>query len=531
MLHIVKQAAAAPARPAHGVRTIRRVESVLDLKTYDEVLAGFSWPRLWALFDGNEERMNLAHECIDRHRGKGTAISVKFADGRSEHYSFDELSDLTGKFANWLAQRGIGKGDRVAVIVDPSLGFYTGMFGAMKRGAIAVPMFTLFGPEGLALRINDCKPKLILVQVDPTPLRAQFPDAQVVRVDEAFWAELKNVPGTFCWDTKSSDLALFQYTSGTTRELPDAVKHTHRSVVTLMVAALYGLGLRPGDRYFCPSSPAWGHGLAHGTLSPLALGISTASYSGKFDAARIFEALQEFRIDTMAAAPTVFRMMRNSGRKGGALKKISYAGEPMDAATASWIEATFGVVPASMYGTTEVGVALVNYPGLDGFRIKPGSLGKPVPGLKMAILGADGAELPAKQSGEISLRRKSGWVALKDRGYIDEDGYFYIEGRSDDVIISAGWTMSAVEIENTLLKHPAVLEAAVVGAPDAVRGQVAKAYIVARQTSDEVVGDIQAFMKAQLSKHEYPRLVEFVGELPKTPAGKVNRKALRERKA
>ena len=508
------------------------MKSVLELKTYAEVLAGFSWERLWALFDGNEARMNLAHECIDRHRGKGTAISVKFGDGRSEHYSFDRLSELTGRFANWLARRGVQKGDRVAVIVDPSLGFYVGLFGAMKRGAVAVPMFTLFGPEGLALRVNDCKPKLILVQVDPAPLRAQFPDAQVVRVDDEFWSSLCGESASFEINTSSSDLALFQYTSGTTRELPDAVKHTHRSGVTLMVAALYGLGLRPGDRYFCPSSPAWGHGLAHGTLSPLALGIRTASYSGKFDAARMVEALKEFEIDTMAAAPTVFRMMRNSNlfidRK---LKKISYAGEPMDAPTMAWIEQTFGVVPASMYGTTEVGVAIVNYPGLEGYRIKPGSLGKPVPSAKMAILDANGAELPPGQSGEISLKRKSGWVPLKDRGYMDEDGYFYIEGRSDDVIISAGWTMSAVEIENTLLKHPAVLEAAVVAAPDALRGQVAKAYIVARQRTDDVVTDIQSFMKAQLSKHEYPRLVEFVAELPKTPAGKVNRKALREKKA
>ena len=507
------------------------MKSVLELNTYDEVLAGFSWERLWALFDGSEARMNLAHECIDRHRGKGIAISVKFSDGRSEHYAFDQLADATGRFANWLVKRGVHKGDRVAVIVDPSLGFYTGMFGAMKRGAIAVPMFTLFGPEGLALRVNDCKPKLILVQVDPAPTRAQFPAAQIVRVDEAFWAELALEDPAFECSTSSADLALFQYTSGTTRELPDAVKHTHRAVVTLMVAALYGLGLRPGDRYFCPSSPAWGHGLAHGTLSPLALGIQTASYSGKFEARRVLEAMEEFRIDNMAAAPTVFRMVRNAALRDNFslhLKKLSYAGEPMDSETYAWIERSLGVTPCSMYGTTEVGVALVNYPGLQGYRPKPGSLGKPVPGVSMAILDPDGAELPARQSGEISLKRKSGWVPLKDLGYKDEDGYFYIEGRSDDVIISAGWTMSAVEIENTLLKHPAVLEAAVVAAPDELRGQVAKAYIVARARTDDVVADIQSFMKAQLSKHEYPRLVEFVGELPKTPAGKVNRKALRE---
>jgi acetyl-CoA synthetase len=501
------------------------VSSILELRTYDDVVRGFSWEKLWALFDGNEGRMNLAHECIDRHRGNGTAISVKFADGRSEHYGFDELADLTGRFANWLARRGIGKGDRVAVILDPSRAFYAGMFGAMKHGAVAVPMFTLFGPEGLALRLDDCRPKLILTQSPGL----EFPGAQVVCADGKFWDELGREDPRYTPTTSSSDYALFQYTSGTTRELPEAVKHTHRAVVTLMVAALYGLGLRPGDRYFCPSSPAWGHGLSHGTISPLALGIHTASYSGRFDAQRILEALQEFRIDNIAAAPTVFRMMRNAGLPGVPVKKISYAGEPMDSETAAWVERAFGVAPASMYGTTEVGVVIVNYPGLAGYRIKPGALGKPVPGVRMAVLDAEGRELAPRQTGEISLFRKGKWFALKDRGFIDEEGYFHIEGRSDDVIISAGWTMSAIEIENTLLKHPAVLEAAVVAAPDPVRGQVAKAYIVARDPRTEVVADIQAFMKERLSKHEYPRLVEFVGELPKTPAGKVNRNALRRR--
>jgi acetyl-CoA synthetase len=501
------------------------VNSILDLATYDEVLRGFSWERLWALFDGDEASMNLAHECLDRHRAKGTAISVKFADGHSEHYDFSTLAELTGRFANWLERRGIAKGERVAVIVEPSLAFYVGMFGAMKRGAIAVPMFTLFGPEGLALRLDDCKPKLILTQ----SMNTQFPDAQVVHADDAFWAELAAEKPEYVPTTSSSDYALFQYTSGTTRELPEAVKHTHRAVVTLMVAALYGLGLRPGDRYFCPSSPAWGHGLSHGTISPLALGIHTASYSGKFDAQRVFEALQEFRIDNIAAAPTVFRMMRNSGLNPSPVKKISYAGEPMDTETMAWVEKAFGVVPASMYGTTEVGVVMVNYPGLDGYRIKPGALGMPVPGARMAVLDPEGKELPPRQSGEISLLKKGKWFPLKDRGYTDEEGYFYIEGRSDDVIISAGWTMSAVEIENTLLKHPAVLEAAVVAAPDAVRGQVVKAYIVARAPDPDIAADIQAFMKERLSKHEYPRQVEFVGELPKTPAGKINRNALRKR--
>jgi acetyl-CoA synthetase len=200
----------------------------------------------------------------------------------------------------------------------------------------------------------------------------------------------------------------------------------------------------------------------------------------------------------------------------------------MDLSTWDWASQAFGVAPCSMYGSTEVGVLVVNFPGFPDYKVKRGALGMPVPGLTVEVIDKEGTILPARQSGEIAVRRKDAWFYVKDRGYRDEEGYLFIEGRSDDVIISAGWTMSAVEIENTLLKHPAVAEAAVVGVPDALRGQVAKAFIVARSAGDGVVQDIQNFMKAQLSQHEYPRHVEFVGELPKTPAGKINRKALRD---
>ncbi|MDB5802897.1 MAG: acsA 1 [Betaproteobacteria bacterium] len=509
---------------------------ITDIRDYGGAVKGFAWDKLWELFDGTPERMNLAHECLDRH-AKGaprTAVSIKFADGRAENHSFADLSRLTGCFANWLVRRGVAKGERVAVILEPSLGFYVGLFGAVKRGAIGVPLFTLFGPEGLALRINDCKPKLILTHNDAQTLATQFPDTQVVQVNDAFWAELEKESTAFESDTSASDLAVFQYTSGTTRELPEAVKHTHRAVVTLMIAALYGVGLAPEDNYFCPSSPAWGHGLWHGTIAPLALGIHIAAYSGKFDPARIVEALLEFRIDNFAAAATVFRMVRNANLiKPGdiTLPKISFTGEPIDTATAQWVQATLGSPACSMYGTTEVGVLIVNYPGFNGYAVKPGSLGKPAPGWEVAIVDQDGRVQPPDTSGEIAVKRKGAWFYVKDRGRTDADGYFYHEGRSDDVIISAGWTMSAVEIENSLMKHPAVLEAAVVGAPDAVRGQVARAYIVTRERGDAVIADIQAFMKKQLSQHEYPRQVEFVDELPKTPAGKVNRKVLRDRAA
>jgi acetyl-CoA synthetase len=523
------------------------VPTLLDLDTYDAVRAGFAWERLWELVDGTPERLNLAHECVDRHRGPSTAVSVSHPDGRLDHIRFDELADLTGRVAHWLAARGVEPGDRVAIVLEPGRAFYAALFGAVKRGAIAVPLFTLFGPEGLALRVEDCRPRLLLAEGRAEDLRRQFPGVDVVSVDDGFWRELAGCPAEFTWQTRAADLAVFQYTSGTTREMPAAVRHSHRAVVTLMIAALYGVGLRPGDRYFCPSSPAWGHGLWHGTIAPLALGVTTGSYAGRFDAARLFGALEALEANTFAAAPTVFRLLRQSGlreRHALRLEKISFTGEPMDAETARWVESAFGAPACSMYGSTEVGVILVSFPGLSGYRVRPGALGSAAPGWEVSVIDEAGRELPPGELGEIAVRRKGEWFRVKDRGQRDAEGYVFHAGRSDDVIISAGWTMSALEIEQSLLAHPAVAEVAVVGVPDALRGQVVKAFIVPRGAAvalsgdvardgggerAETVRDIQEFMKARLSQHEYPRQIEFVVELPRTPAGKINRKALRDR--
>jgi len=456
------------------------------------------------------------------------------ADGGHQEISFATLVAWSSRFAHVLAAEGIGPGERVAIMLEPSLAFYGALFGALKRGAIAVPLFTLFGPEGLALRVHDCRPRLLLVAGDPERWQPLFPDVQVLAVDASFAARLAREPDTYAPETKADDLAVFQYTSGTTRALPEAVRHTHRSVVTLMVAALYGVGLERGDRYFCPSSPAWGHGLWHGTIAPLALGIAVGAYAGKFEAERLLAALETFEITNLAAAPTVFRLVAQAGavsRYRLALRKISFTGEPMDGRTWDFIERALGVAPCSMYGSTEVGVIIANYPGFSGYEVRRGALGKAVPGWEVAVVDAEGQPLPAGRTGEIAVRRKDGWFLVKDRGRMDEDGYFYIEGRSDDVIISAGWTMSAVEIENVLLAHPDVREAAVIGVTDPLRGQIPKAFVVAARSGDDFARDLQEFVRARLSQHEYPRSVAFVHELPRTPAGKVNRKALRERVA
>jgi acetyl-CoA synthetase len=364
-------------------------------------------------------------------------------------------------------------------------------------------------------------------------MAAGIPGVRVVVADAAFMGALTAYPATFESATRGDDTAIYQYTSGTTRELPEAVKHTHRSIVTLMLAALYGTGLRPGDRFFCPSSPAWGHGLWHGTLAPLALGLTIGAFAGRFNGERMLKALHDHKFTNLSAAATHYRLMRNSGAAGKYtyfLEKLSFTGEPIDSETAEFARTTFGHAVCSMYGTTEIGVILVSYPGAPDFPVKPGSLGKAIPGGKVEVQDANGQPCAPGVTGELKVWRRDAWIPTKDLGRVDEDGYFYHGGRADDVIISAGWTMSAVEIEDAILKHPQVQEAAAIGVPDAVRGQVVKAFVVANRTGDEAfIQEIQELVRTRLSAHEYPRQIAFVSELPKTPAGKVHRKVLRER--
>ena len=507
-----------------------------QFSSYADAQAHCSAEALWDLFDGDRERLNIAHECIDRHVASGRdAVVLVRAGGDDEVLDFETIAQASSRFAHFLAARGVRRGDRVAVMLEPSLAFYAAVFGAIKMGAIAVPLFTLCGPDGVRLRVADCQPRIVVTNPEKAPAVPAQPGLEVVIADAAFMDALQGYPASYTVDTRADDFAIFQYTSGTTRELPEAVKHTHRALVTLMLAALYGTGVRPGERFMCPSSPAWGHGLWHGTLAPLAMGATVGAYAGKFSGERLLQALSAHRFDNLSAAATHYRMMRNSGAAGRyayALQKVSFTGEPIDSETAAFVEATFGHRACSMYGTTEIGVCLVSYPGAPDFPVKSGSLGKPVPGLRVEVQDAEGRPCAPGVTGELKLWRKGEWIATKDLGRVDADGYFWHGGRADDVIISAGWTIGAVEVEDAILKHPDVQEAAAIGVPDALRGLVVKAFVVSgRPASAAFVQEIQDGVRARLSQHEYPRQVAFVAELPKTPAGKIHRKKLREQEA
>lgn len=509
------------------------MKKLTEYTSYADAQKHFSSEKLWELFDGDKEHLNISHECVDRYaHTDDTALIVIRADGPDEIISYRELAERSSQVAHFLVSQHVKAGDRVAVMLEPSLAFYACVYGIMKMGGIAVPLFTLFGPDGLQLRIQDCAPAMLFTNAEKIGIVDQETLKRTCLADDTFISGLSRFSAKFETQTRADDFAIFQYTSGTTRELPEAVKHKHRSIVTLMVAALYGTGLRPGDRFFCPSSPAWGHGLWHGTLAPMALGLTVGAFAGKFHAERLLKSLQDHRFTNISAAATHYRMMKNAdvaNRYTFCLEKMSFTGEPIDSATEAFIDQTFGLRVCSMYGTTEIGVILVSYPGAKDFPVKHGSLGKAIPGAQVQVQDANGQPCPPGVTGELKVWRKGQWIPTKDLGRTDEDGYFYHGGRADDVIISAGWTMSAVEIEDAILKHPDVIEAAAIGVPDPLRGQSVKAFVVARRPGDDqFIEEIQHLVRSRLSQHEYPRQISFVSELPKTPAGKVHRKKLRE---
>ena len=506
---------------------------ITEYKTYEEAKSKFTWDQVWELFDGDRDNFNIAHECIDRHPPEDKAIRIKFADRHVEEYSFGEISVLTSKFAYALERLKVASGDRVLVMLEPSLEYYVSLFGTIKRGAIVVPCFTLFGPDALKYRLKDSGASVLVTTEENANMIKDCPVDHVVTIENDFDALLNEEDDVYPCNTnrRANDVAVYQYTSGTTKMFPDAVKHFHKSLAVAAPSAIFGFGLSKEDRYFCPSSPAWGHGLWYGTVAPLSLGLEVTSYSGKFDAEVFLEALEELEINNVSAAPTVFRILKNSGLVGKfdlKIDKISYTGEPMDLDTCNFIKENFGVFPHTVYGSTEVGPLTAHYAGFKDWKVVPGSLGKPMLGVNLAIIDSEGNRLPPGQLGEIAIMRKDGWFRVKDAAVEDDDGYYWHKGRVDDIILSSGWTISATEVEDKLQQHKNVLEAVVIGVPDKDRGEIVKAFVKTNaEPTEDLKIELQDFVKIELSKHEYPREIEFVDAIPKTEGGKTNRKEVK----
>ena len=361
-----------------------------------------------------------------------------------------------------------------------------------------------------------------------------MPINRVITIESEFEEWIKNQPTDYKRnkETEGKDVAVLQYSSGTTTKLPTPIDHYHRSVALLAPSAVFAMGIKEGDRFFCPSSPAWGNGLWYGTFCPLILGVGAGAISGKFNEEILLQALEEFEINNFHAAPTVFKRLIKSGlidKFDLKINKLSFSGEPMDIETFNYLKEKFGVSPCSLYGTTEVGCIIVNYGGFPDWKVKPGSMGKPLLDLDIRVVDKLDQPVPPGQMGEIVMNRRGNLFRVKDSAIIDEDGYYWHKGRSDDVIISSGWTISPTEIEETLLKHEDIEEAAVIGVPDKDRGHNVKAFIKVHEQRPGLEQEIKNYVKENLSKHEYPRIIEFVDDLPKTPKGNVKKQELLER--
>lgn len=510
----------------------------VNYRTYKDAIARFRWSERWRIFDGEKNTFNIAHECVDRHPKHDIALRIKFDDRSSRLYTFDELCRRTSQLAHLLKKRGIGFGDRVAVLLFPSLEFYVSMFGVYKRGAVLVPCFPLFGPEAVAYRLRDAKVNALVTTRDKTglidPQLANELNLEFIYADDLI-AALDNESDEYRPRTSANDLCMIQYSSGTTGA-PKAVRYKHGAITVAAVVMRFANGLKPEDTYFCPSSSAWGHGIWYGTISPLIFGKAVGTYSGKFDPEICLEALEEFGITNMAAISSHYRLMMDSWKAGTyrlKLRTITYTGEAMPREVIRQIQEAWGLVPYCQFGTTEAGPITLDYAGFEDWVVKPGSIGKPmIGGVKVAIIDEQDKELPPMSVGQIALQREARWERVADKAFMDSDGYFWYVGRTDDVIISSGYTIGPAEVEQAVMKHPYVDECAVVGSPDKGRGEIVKAFVKLKPgypPSDKTKREIQDFVKDKLSKHEYPRELEFIEELPKTADGKIKRKALKER--
>jgi len=501
----------------------------LQYKTYDEAQKNFKWSERWEVFDESQENLNIAHECVDRHPKEKAAIRLQFDDGRREVHTFDELSRLTSQFANMLEKHGIKAGDRVALILNPSLEYYVSFFGTLKRGAIVVPCYALLGSEGLEYRLRKSSSKMAIINSQKASL-VNFGLVPHLIVAEELRQSIQSEDEHYKPNTSADTAAIIQFSSGTTG-LPKQVLYDHRAMSLTAVYTKFWIGLRDEDKYMCASSSAWGHGIWYGNVGPMIFGNGIGAYSGKFNPEVFLNGLEEFEITNLSAIPRVYRTIMDCGKLDNyrlKLRQLSYTGAAMDREVAQYFLDKMGLYIRSTYGTTETGGVVIDY-AFDDYKPKLGSAGKPMLGNKLVALDENGNELPQGEIGEIAVWRRGKWNPMGDLGYFDEDGYLWLKGRSDDVIKSSGFRIGPFEIESVLEKHPAVERAAVIGSPDKERGEIVKAFVIInRKPSQELKLEIQEFVKTRLSMHEYPKEIEFTRQIPETPDGKIKRKELRE---
>jgi acetyl-CoA synthetase len=512
---------------------------------------------------------NIGVDVCDRWAGIDPARTAIFnlrADGTVEEVSYGALREASNRLANALAARGIAKGDRVAILLPQGPAVAVSHIAIYKLGAIALPLAMPFGLEAISYRLKDSGARTLITNAQGLAklpvIRDIAPALELVwSTDgpadgaEDFNAVLSRAAAEFTpVATTAEDPALMVYTSGTTGP-PKGALHAHR----VLLGHLPGIEIpheflpQPGDRFWTPADWAWAGGLLDALLPSLHYGVPVVAYKAdKFDPEQAFALMAKMRVRNAFIPPTALRMLRSAPRPKARieLRSVGSGGEALGAETYEWGKAAFGIAINEFYGQTECNLVVASCAAIGISR--PGSMGKPVPGHIVAVIRPDGSRCSPGELGQIAIKRPDpvmflqywgqpgatrekfidDWMTTGDQGMTDGDGYFQFVGRDDDVITSSGYRIGPTEIEDCLIRHPAVALAAVVGKPDALRTEIVKAFIVLKSghaASDALAADIQGFVKTRLSAHEYPREVAFIDEMPMTTTGKVIRRLLRQR--
>jgi acetyl-CoA synthetase len=521
---------------------------------------------------------NAAELLCDRHPVDAVAFTVIEADLSAHDLTYGDLRRESARFAAALADLGIGPGDSVAVLMGKSTELVVALLGIWRRGAVHVPLFTAFAAPAIALRLVASKATVVITDADQRGKLQPGPDMpadapwRVVVVGgapeegqlsfrELIAAHTPDEPAGASAAVGGDGPLVLLFTSGTTGT-PKGVPVPVRALASFQAYLEFGLDVAPDDVFWNAADPGWAYGLYYAVLGPLAAGVRSLLLHAGFAAPLTWQVVQRFGVTNFAAAPTVYRSLRADPAPvpdGIALRRASSAGEPLTPEVISWAQERLGVPVRDHYGQTEHGMMIVNG-WADAVRapVRPGSMGRPLPGWSAAVLDDAGATpLPPGQVGRVAIEvadsplmwfsgyagapektaeRFTGdraWYLTGDAGSTDEDGYFYFSSRDDDVIIMAGYRIGPFDVESVLVTHPRVMETAVIGAPDALRGEVLEAFVVLRPGDpgdDALAGELQQLVKQKFAAHAYPRTVHFVDELPKTSSGKVQRYLLRQRR-
>ncbi len=526
-----------------------------------------NWDAMHAAFHWRvPEYFNIATACCDSW-AKGDpdrlAIIHVLADGGVQNWTYGQIKDASDRFANVLKSAGVGRGDRVAVLLAQCPEVLITHFAAMKLGAVVLPLFTLFGTDALRYRLSDSGAKVVISDAGNieklSNLAGELPDLTTIfsiggAADpvRGFWPDIGRAsPHLTPVKTRADDPAVLIYTSGTTGP-PKGVVHGHRFLLGHLPAIeCHHEGFpKPGDVGWTPADWAWIGGLMDMAMPCLYFGVPLVSHRmRRFDPDGAFALIKRHNARNLFLPPTALKLMRQAVVPGGLnIRSISSGGESLGADLLDWGREELGAPINEIYGQTECNLVLSSCAG--SMDVCPGSMGRAIPGFDVEIIDGNGAPLPAGEMGEIAIKSPNpgmflrylnrpedtaakyvnGWLKTGDLGVRDEDGYFTFAARGDDVITSAGYRIGPSEIENCLTSHPDVVMAAAIGVADPVRTQIVQAYVVLRDGADwaGLEEKLIALVRQKISPHVAPKRIEPIAAMPMTATGKIMRRVLRD---